>query len=238
MNMPIMKNQGTAVEPDSTATGTLYSAPEYLATLRVTGDTTIGDGSGYFVISTSLDETFALSMGSQWDAPFANVMSDAANNMQQGGGKTGAAIGAARLTGTALGIPERTRVSSAQVWQTSDPMTFSIPFTFVAIKDPVVEVRNKVRDLLKLTAPSDYGPMLRAPGPSLVDQFGGRHVSLHIGNFLLLDNCIIERVDAQFDSIFGQAGIPLKAKVNVSVTSFFTCFTTTDIDHMFNRTSR
>ena len=64
-------------------------------------------------------------------------------------------------------------------------------------------------------------------------KLGGRLITLYLGNFLTLENCIIKRVDAQFDSIIGTSGIPLKAKVTVDIESYYTCFTVQDVDALF-----
>lgn len=233
----IIANRDTAQAPSNSPHPTDSLPKQYLVTLTVTGDSTVGEG-GYFSVSTSLDESFGLSMGSQWEAPFANVLQEGLDAAQAKGGRAGAAIGIARQAGAAAGFSGRNVSTTAQVWQSSDPISFSIPFTFVAHRDAKKEVQDKVVNLLKLTAPSEFGMILKAPGPTIMGQLAskkvdGRRIVLSIGNFLELDNCIIERVDVQFDSIMGQQGIPHKAKVTVDIKSFFTCFTVQDIDKLF-----
>lgn len=61
----------------------------------------------------------------------------------------------------------------------------------------------------------------------------GRRITLMIGTFLLLENCIVKGVDVQFDSILDEKGTPLKAKVTVDIESYYTCFTTQDLDALF-----
>lgn len=228
---------------------------QYLVSLRVTGDNSLFAAATDFVsssgnantqakafeISTSIDETFSLSMGSQWDAPFADVLQDS-----KGGQTSRGALVKAGLE--AMGVATRARGMSAQVWRSSDPMGFTIPFTFIAKDDPVKDVKEKVRNLLKLCAPSETGKgflaLLTAPGPTMGGNMAqsvglsGRKITLQIGTFLTLYNCIITRVDVQFDSLMGEAGIPLKAKVNVDIQSYFTCFTTRDIDSLFDNVER
>ena len=211
-------------------------APEYIITLKVSGDDSINGGAP-FSVSTSVDETFSLSMSSQWNAPYANVVQEALQGIK-GGGVVMAGLEAA-------GMASRSRATSAQVWQSSDPIGFSIPFTFIARDDADKEIKERCRNLLKLVAPSEAGQfagmstMLKAPGPTIAGQIlGGRKISLHIGNFLALFNCIVDRVDIQFDSIMGATGTPHKAKVTIDVKSYFTCFTTADIDALFNKTDR
>jgi hypothetical protein len=224
-------------------------SPEYIVTLKVEGDDTLtGTDNGTFYVSTSIDETFSLSMRSSWEAQMANAMNAGLDKLQgAAGSKGGAAIGAARLGAKAMGIETKNRASSAQVWQSSDPMGFNIPFTFVAKTDAKKDVADKVRNLLKLTAPSLAvgGFALQAPGPTIVGELAnwsnssmkGRRITLFIGTFLVLENCIVKAVDAQFDSLMGEDGIPHKAKVTVDIESYFTCFTVQDIDALFGVSS-
>ena len=207
--------------------------PRYMVTLVVQGD-----GGDSFQIYTTMDETLAISMGAQWAAPFENVIQDASNAAASSGGTTGVIGRGASIGGQALqtvtGITLKNKSQSFQTWQTSDPMHFTIPFTLVAIKDPVEDIKNKVIKLLKLVAPSEYGVLLKAPGPTLKDAIpGGRKITLKIGNFITLEPCIVTDVQVQFDNVIGEAGIPLRAKVNVDIKSWYTCFTTQDIDKMF-----
>ena len=241
----LISNRNSAQAPNSSPHPTDALPEQYLVILTVTGDNTVGEG-GYFSVSTSLDESFGLSLGSQWEAPYANVMQEGLDAGQQkllgsdnkNARRAGSAVGAGRHVGSALGLAGRNVSTTAQVWQSSDPISFSIPFTFVAHRDAKKEVQDKVVNLLKLTAPSEFGPILKAPGPTILGQItnkqlDGRRIVLSIGKFIQLDNCIIERVDVQFDSIMGEQGIPHKAKVTVDIKSFFTCFTVQDIDKLF-----
>lgn len=231
-----ISSRGTATPPSESSFAKKWQIDRgYVVTLTVTGDETLG---GTFSVSTNLDESFSISLGSTWNAPYENAMQDAANSV---GGKAGAALKIGQAVGQAAGFQGRSPALSAQVWQTSDPVGFNIPFTFVATTDPATEVRDKVLNLLKLVAPSEAldGLALKAPGPTLIGQIKkngetkGRKIQLKIGEFLLLDNCVVTNVDAQFDSIIGASGIPHKAKVTVDVKSFYTCFTVQDLDKLF-----
>lgn len=210
-------------------------APQYIVTLRVSGDDSINGGQP-FSVSTSVDESFSMTMSSQWNAPYANVLQETMAAFKGGG---------LALKGLeAAGLAARTRATSAQVWQSSEPIGFSIPFTFIAVRNADTEIKERCRNLLKLAAPSEIGAFgmnmgLRAPGPTIINQvMGGRRISLHIGTFLALYNCIVPRVDIQFDSIMGESGTPHKAKVTIDVQSYFTCFTTADLDALFDKKNR
>lgn len=225
---PTISSRDTAVMPSVNEYVKKFGIdPKYLVTLAVKGDSSLSPNRGMFYVTTSLDQTFSISMGSHWDAPFANAMSELV-------GKAGKGAEAGMLAAKSFGIEMKNRNQTAQMWQNSDPIGFSLPFTFIAVKDPKVEVADKVRNLLKLAAPSSEGFLLKAPGPTLAGQvLGGRQITLHLGQFLTLENCIVKRVDAQFDSIIGEDGIPLKAKVTVDVESYYTCFTVQDLDALF-----
>jgi hypothetical protein len=239
--MAVISGKGTASPPAATEYIASWGLHEnYIVTLEVRGDSNPEEN---FSVATSIDESFSISLGAQWDAPFANVLQEAMGN--------GAVSSIAQQGMKAAGISVKSRATSAQVWQSSDPIGFQIPFTFIAQRDPKKEVQDKIQKLLKLVAPSLGGGgvkeilgekagnvlsavTLKAPGPTLINQaMDSKRIILKIGNFLRLDNCIIERVDVQFDSLFGSTGIPHKAKATVDIKSYFTCFTTTDIDSMF-----
>lgn len=235
--MSIFANRGTAAVPDSAQNYSNNWGVDsgYVVTLTVLSGPLVSDG-GVFSVSTTMDESFGLSMGAQWDAPFANAMEEGLDKAKAGmGGKAQAVVGLAQLGAKASGVSTKNRYQTAQLWQSSDPMRFSIPFTFIAREDPVKEVQERVQKLLKLAAPSNQlGVMLTAPGPTLAGQaLGGTQITLQIGRFIRMENCIITNVDAQFDAIIGESGVPHKAKVTVEVCSFYTCFTTEDIDDLF-----
>lgn len=238
-----VSNRGTAQMPSAAEFKDTWGVQqEYLAVLRVNGlPETESTPGGRFEVSTSLDENFSLSLGSNWSAPYANVLSEGMDKMQSGGGNGALAMAGARKLGQAAGLAARSRYTSAQVWESTDPLGLTIPFTFIATTNAGKDVRDKVKTLLKMAAPTQVKGILQAPGPSILGQagsmvnLGGVQIDLFIGNFLALYNCIIGRVDAQFDNMMGIEGIPMKAKVNVDIRSFYTCFTTQDIDAMFDR---
>lgn len=204
---------------------------QYIVTLSVSGKGGLSEN-----ISTSIDETFSINLGSQWAAPFENVIQEAVTAAAGKGGVLGKTAAASQVVSTVFGIPAKSRYTSAQVWQGSDPIHLTIPFTFIAIKDAKTDVRDKVLKLLKMVAPSSAGGLLFAPGPTLMSAaLSGRDITLRVGTFLELKNCIITDVQCQFDNMMGHDGIPLKAKVNVDVKSFFSCFTTQDLDALFKQ---
>lgn len=225
-----ISNMGTAQAP-AAYSGSHSIDPRYLVTLIVAGD---GGSSEEF--TTSMDETLAIGLGSQWTAPFENVIQEA---MSAAGQKPGVAgrvmnIGGAAMAG--MGVKSKYRWQSFQTWQSSDPIHFTIPFTLVALSSAGSDIRDKVVKMLKLVAPTEGGAggLLNAPGPTMLSQaIGGRDITLRIGQFLELKKCIVTDVQVQFDNTIGVEGIPLRAKVNIDIKSWFTCFTTQDIDALF-----
>jgi hypothetical protein len=194
------------------------------------------DGGSSMNFESTVEETLALNISSQWAAPFENLLADFGSKLEGGGSKAGRIAAAASLATKATGIQVRPKFLTAQIWQSSTPMTLTIPFTFVAINSATNDVYLKVRNLMKLAAPSqDNDLMISAPGPTIVGEAigGGRKIQLRIGRYMLLEPCVINNVQAQFDNVIGEEGIPLRAKVNVEISSFYTMFTTQDIDSMF-----
>lgn len=246
--MATITNRQTAAAPDATSVNAYkdqWGVHEYyVVTLEVKGDDSLRlpAGKTVFAISGTLDETFSVRMGSQWDSPynksFSSMAGESANKFVRGAGAIG------DLMKNLAGIETRSRMASAQMWMSSDPISFNLPFTFVAQNSAATDVRDKVLNLMKLTAPSQInGVTLRAPGPTIgsqilgaaTDNFQGRRISLYVGNLMTLDNCIIKSVECQFDSRLDSTGIPISAKVTVDVESYFSCFTVQDLDALFKQ---
>lgn len=234
----INRNNATPPSAASSLQSNMGIAPEYLAILDVSGTE-----EESFTVTTPLSENFSLRLGSQWVQPFNKSSQEIEESIQRLGEKFNGAAGKRIRWGGVLGsagmaasgIRLKNQLLTAQMWESSDPMSLSIPFTLQANKSAKIDVMDKVAKLLKCVAPRVInGAMMAAPGPTLVGtEFLGRKITLSIGKFLVLDNCIIRDVDAQLDSIIGEEGLPMKAVVNISVESFFGCFTTQDIDKMF-----
>lgn len=245
--MAVLTNQNNGQAPVDQGSVKAYADsygvhPYYVTTIEVKNDDTLRlpAGKRTFAISGTLDETFSIRLGSQWDSPYNKSMRDMVG---QSSSSIAQNIGSAMdILKNLTGIETRSRSASAQVWVSSDAINFSLPFTFVAMKDANVEIRERCSNLLKLVAPTQIsgGLMLKAPGPTLGGQIvgaaggnSGRRISLFMGNFMMLDNCIITGVDIAYDSRLEKNGIPISAKVQVDIQSYFSCFTVQDIDSLF-----
>lgn len=221
--MATISNQGTAEKPaaaeDFAKSWGVH--PNYIVTLH---SENVGGGEP-LEISGSIDETFSISMSSNWSTPLAD------KSFLPSSGKVAGLLGA-------FGISTKNKWQTAQVWDAGSPINLSIPFTLIATgrgnKTARQEVADRVRDLLKLVAPKDAVAGLIAPGPTLVGEAFGRKTQLTIGKFLFFDNVIVKGVDAQFDTIIGEEGIPIRCKVQLNIESYFAVFTTDDLDAAFS----
>lgn len=210
----------------------------YLTTLSVRNDPSLG---GSFSVSTPMDETFSISMSSEWSTPFAKSNTE---NLQ-GLGVSQNKADLLNFLMQGAGLNAKSKAQTVQVWESSSGISMTIPFTLIAYTDAAKEVRDVSKNLLKLQAPSlaGAGLMLQAPGPTVAGEFAkslkisdsGRDITLQIGNFLTLRHCIVKNVDVQYDSRFDVNGVPISAKCTVAVESFYTCFTVDDIDELFKR---
>lgn len=205
--------------------------PKYVVTLTVSGE-----GGANDTFQTSVEETLSLNLGSQWAAPFENVMQEAAGAAAAKSSVVGKALAAGSLAAKGMGIAGRHKLTSILIWQSSDPFQITVPFTFIAVTSAKRDVLDKVKSLLKMVAPSEAGGLLIAPGPTALGSvIGGVKISLRIGEYIYLERCIVDDVQVQFDNMIGEEGIPLKAKVTVQIKSMYNAFTKQDIDELFTK---
>lgn len=208
----------------------------YQVVLDVRGDESL-DSSGrrIFPIVANLPERFNLQFSSNWSTPlsgsdFAEWTGNALQSPE--------AERALRVITGAIGISTKLRSQSMNVWESSSPLQFSIDMIFNAFNNTLTDVQDKHKAILKLAAPSvreeDGRQLLRAPGPTIIDEaLGGRSITLWIGNYLRLKNVIINSVSSDVESQFDANGIPISLAINIGVQSFYSNFTTVDIDEMF-----
>ena len=233
---PVIFNVGTAVAPEQHAYKTLTGVvPEYQVMLDVRGDESVDrSGKKIFPIVANLPERFNMELSSQWDTPFARTsVGDVASAMS--GGKVSADVINTGLGAT--GVGKTSKPQTAQVWQESSPMGFNLEMIFRAVTNSEIDVRQKHIALLKLVAPSEFGGVLIAPGPNIrdkmIDASNSRLITLHIGRYIKLQNVVIRSVSSDVTALFDKHGIPQAMSISVAVESFYSCFTTQDIDLMF-----
>ena len=236
-------NQGNGQRPSASSQSRSLKngpRPEYSVQINVTGDSKIAElNAGVFPIVAALPERWHMNFSSNWQSPFGkNYLGDAASNALAN--KTGMSQGAASevVSGASAvaGIPTRFKHQSAQVWESTSAMSFSLDLIFHAKENSEKEVKAKHKALLQLTAPSELGPLLVQPGPIILEQTispNSRNISLQIGKYLFLDNVIITGVSSDVVTLCDVNGIPISMNINIEVQSFYACFTVEDIEKMF-----
>lgn len=242
---------GTAIPPSAEASqryrsGTSTEVSEaYQVRLDVRGGDKqlLSSGGRIFPIVANLPERYNIDFSSSWSAPFSK--SDISSVVGAVGGAKFGALGAAVAAGAlnVAGISSRLKSQSVQVWDSTSPMAFSIQMVFNAISNSSVDVRDKHRALLKLCAPSESAiGVLTQPGPTVAGAVGSslglsedsRKITLYIGKYLVLDNVIVTGVSSDVSTLCDINGIPINMTIGLQVQSFFSCFTSEDIDKMFN----
>ncbi len=196
-----------------------------------------GGGSIDLDISTQLPEQFPLGLATGWDTPFNQPISELVGSAL--GGNIGRAAGGAEaISRGVFGQSTLHKWMSGAVWNNGSTIEISeIPFVLVAYSNAKEEVLMQIKKLMMLVAPDEtVAGTLTPPGPHLLGQstgsLGGDEITLEIGSFLKLTPCIIESVNASFDTMFESEGTPISALVSVTVKSFW-CITKQDLDNMF-----
>lgn len=140
------------------------------------------------------------------------------------------------VNGTYLVPPELT----LQIWRKSDPLEFTVPFTFNAFRDPINEVLEPLRTLIRMAAPFREGAWLHAPGPSLADLAGGAGpsaphlIALEVGAIINLRGLIISNLRIEWENRFTAEGLPIAARATVSFRTFYTYTREDYLSYLFN----
>lgn len=237
-------NPNSARRPTAQQAGAAHQAasgvhPNYQVIINVEGDPAVM-GNSEFPIVANLPERYHIDFSSTWSSPFAkNYIQGAASAVL---GPLGG--GVVDLVSKATGISTKLKSESVQVWETSSPLSFSIDLIFVARTNSEKDIRAKHLALLKLAAPSEVagmgGQVLRQPGPVILNSGlapGTRKISMGIGNYIFLDNIVVNSVSSDVSTLCDKDGIPQHMVINIGVSSFFACFTTQDLDKAFKMPS-
>lgn len=155
--------------------------PNYLCTIT-SSDPRIG------VIIANMPEEFTTDVSANYEEAFAQAVNS-----------TQASASAAGLL-RAAGVQLTTQALTAQVWQGSSDMSFSIPLVFQAIDDEYEDVVKKLEALYSLTLPDELfsNGLLTAPGPRLSAKLLTRNLGdaakqsledlINIGSNVLMDS--------------------------------------------------
>lgn len=108
-------------------------------------------------IKANLPQDFAISIGAQYEEALAQAMNSSSVVSEL--------AGKARLAGVQL----VTQALTAQVWQGSTEISFSLPLTLQVNNDETTDVLKPLSDLYTLCLPDEVtsGGFLKAPGPTL-----------------------------------------------------------------------
>lgn len=213
-------------------------------------------------ISAMCPQNFSFDLQSTWAQKDSLGISDAMLNSV---GNTGATIGSGNskkekignalsagagslskfkkalgATSDIVGVGGATvKIATAHYWQGASPISFSLPFEFVAQEDPQKEVIEPIKELYKLAAPYEFGAdaagVLIPPGPSVAGYVtgAGLNISVYIGRNIVFNNVIVDSVTAEIDTRPAKdSGKILYAKAEVSFSSFF-AVSRKDIDSIF-----
>lgn len=123
--------------------------PNYLAVITCTGLN--------IQITANLPQDFSIDIGAQYEEAVAQMV---ASNQIVSELATGARMAGVQLVTQAL---------TAQVWQGSTEISFSLPLSFQVSTDEYEDVLKPLSDLYRLSLPDEVteGGFLKAPGPSL-----------------------------------------------------------------------
>lgn len=238
-------NVGTAIAPNVPSSSAVVDIdPKYSVELFVNDGGSIDSmrslsGSRIFPMLANIDEKYSLNFSSTWESPFSRASAGDVASKLLGGKVSGEDID--RIL-NAAGIGSRLKIQSARVWTGSSPLSFDFTMKFNAIKDTEAEIRQRHMALLKLAAPSESigvgsARVLKAPGPTLA---GGvlsdtsRRIDLRVGKYLYMKDVVVDNVASEIDCLCDANGIPISMSVAVQISSFYACFTTEDIEAMFN----
>jgi len=135
----------------------------------------------------------------------------------------------------------------AQIWQNTEPINFTMDFTFyrgmTEAYDAKTEVYEPMKALMKLPLPSEGGTVevgganvtnLIAPGPSFLDVLGlsgqnSKVISISIGRVIAIPQIVVKRAQPTYSKDVDAGGYPIWGKINLEISSLFTA-TTSMID--------
>lgn len=129
-----------------------FTNPNYLAVISC-NDKNI-------TVTANLPQEFAMDVGASYEEAFSQGLSGLLN----GGGMISDIAGKSMKM---LGLQLTTKALTAQVWQGSTEISFSLPLVFQVESDSEADIQKPLRDLYSLVLPEEKesGGLLEAPGP-------------------------------------------------------------------------
>lgn len=111
-------------------------------------------GDQNITIEADLPESFSFDVAAQYEAPFSAGLNNAVSQN----------LGSALRVG---GLSLTNQAMTAQIWQGTTDIRFTVPLVFQTESDPLRDVIVPIRELLRLTMPreEEEGGLLESPGP-------------------------------------------------------------------------
>lgn len=217
-----------------------YTNPAYQVELK----TSLLDptNSNYLDIVGFLPETLAFNLTASWNNMLKNMLT---GDIGDGGSLVGKAAGLIQKFGRLTGMKTAfSQISSWPTWEGTEPIEFSIPFRFDAIRNTMSDVVVPWKNLQKLLCPvrdTSASMIFKAPGPQIsLDEAtkslrfdDDRVLSLRIGNFIYIKGVIVTAISNTLYSKFDIDGNPIQAQADVTLRTIFAP-TTADIENWFS----
>jgi hypothetical protein len=227
-------NQGIATAPRPRQKPSLGLIRAYTAELTAT---TVGAEGRVKPLTfvAPLPDKFQFQLSTNFDNPFNSPVQNLA------GGRIGETAG--NIVTGVTSMSGLNKYLSHAVWQGGSLFRLTLPFVIVAQHNTITEVLAKMRDMLKLVAPTEVGgKFLRAPGPNYSSVAGqenspieGEVITVRLGEFFEMSPCVIEDVACDFDTQMDVDNkCPISATITVSIISYWTT-TRQDIDGYFSK---
>lgn len=216
-----------------------YANPAYMVELKTTQlDET---NANYLDIIGYLPESLSFNLTASWN----NLLKDTLSDRFSGSGLLSKGISIAQTLTSLAGMKTAySQISSWPTWEGTEPVEFTIPFRFDAVRDTKADVVTPWVNLLKLVCPvreDATKSVFRAPGPQLTLDPGtnqlvfdqDRVLTLKIGNFIYIKGVIVTSISNTLYSKFDINGNPIQAQADVTLRTVFSP-TTTDIANWFS----
>ena len=218
-----------------------YTNPAYQVELK----TSLLDptNSNYLDIVGFLPETLSFNLTASWNNMLKNMLTGDIGDKVGGG--AGAAMSVMQQFGRLTGMKTAfSQISSWPTWEGTEPIEFSIPFRFDAIKNTMNDVVIPWKNLQKLLCPirdTAASMIFKAPGPQIsLDEAtkklhfdDDRVLSLRIGKFIYIKGVIVTAISNTLYSKFDIDGNPIQAQADVTLRTIFSP-TVSDIENWFS----
>ena len=197
----------------------------------------------YLDIIGYLPETLSFNLTASWNNMLKDMFSGDWGNSNGGLIQKGIAAAQAfeRLAGMRTAYSQ---ISSWPTWEGTEPIEFTIPFRFDAVRNTMQDVVTPWVNLQKLVCPTrdtSANIVFKAPGPQIsIDPASkkpifdeDRVLSLKIGRFIYIKGVIVTAISNTLYSKFDIDGNPIQAQADVTLRTIFSP-TTEDIANWFS----